>query len=417
MHVGIKGLMSALFLKDLAQKTRRGQAGIVKEGRSANGKSYGYNLAPDRSGQLVVNTAESAVVRRIFDEYARGLGPRAIIKRLDRDGIVAPRGNGWSISALLGDRASGRGLLGNRLYRGELVYGRFRYLKDPETGKRRRKKVPPAEWVTRDVPHLRLVDEDTWVKVQALRDERAGTPKERKRPPKYLLSGLAKCVCGANYVRRSIHRGVIWMVCSAHEHRRGCPEGNSRFISAAELESRVLKGLAEVLLAPEHIKAAVDIYRKEAARLAATRASARDAIERELAKVRKGIKNTVAAIRDMGGSRTLQAELAELEAREIALEAELASTKVNVVELHPRAADRYREIVAGLKDLGKADGPEAAEAQAALRDLIAEVRITPTPKGHPVRVEVFGDIRPLLQPDAKARPATVDNAARVAVAV
>jgi site-specific DNA recombinase len=33
MHVGLKGTMSALFLKDLAQKTRRGQMGRVKAGR------------------------------------------------------------------------------------------------------------------------------------------------------------------------------------------------------------------------------------------------------------------------------------------------------------------------------------------------------------------------------------------------
>jgi site-specific DNA recombinase len=33
IHVGLKGTMSALFLKDLAQKTRRGQIGRVKAGR------------------------------------------------------------------------------------------------------------------------------------------------------------------------------------------------------------------------------------------------------------------------------------------------------------------------------------------------------------------------------------------------
>ena len=217
--------------------------------------------------------------------------------------------------------------------------------------------MPPSEWVTHDVPHLRLVDEETWAKVQALRDERAGTPKERKRPPKYLLSGLAKCVCGSNYVRRSVRRGVIWMVCSAHERRGGCLSGNSRFIDAAKLEARVLKGLTEVLLAPERIKAAVDVYRKEAARLAAARASSRDATTLELAKVRKEIANAVASIREMGGSRSLQRELAALEKREEAIEVELASAKANVVELHPRAADRYREIVARLKDVAKIDGP------------------------------------------------------------
>ena len=41
IHVGLKGTMSALFLKDLAQKTRRGQIGRVKAGRIPGGKSNG----------------------------------------------------------------------------------------------------------------------------------------------------------------------------------------------------------------------------------------------------------------------------------------------------------------------------------------------------------------------------------------
>jgi len=47
IHVGLKGTMSALFLKDLAQKTRRGQIGRVKAGRIPGGKSYGYDVLKD----------------------------------------------------------------------------------------------------------------------------------------------------------------------------------------------------------------------------------------------------------------------------------------------------------------------------------------------------------------------------------
>ncbi len=39
LHIGLKGTMSALFLKDLAQKTRRGLEGRVRQGRSAGGIS------------------------------------------------------------------------------------------------------------------------------------------------------------------------------------------------------------------------------------------------------------------------------------------------------------------------------------------------------------------------------------------
>lgn len=44
LHVGLKGTMNALFLKDLADKTRRGLRGRVEAGKSGGGKSYGYDV-------------------------------------------------------------------------------------------------------------------------------------------------------------------------------------------------------------------------------------------------------------------------------------------------------------------------------------------------------------------------------------
>jgi DNA invertase Pin-like site-specific DNA recombinase len=44
LHVGLKGTMNALFLKDLAQKVRRGLEGRVREGRSGGGLCFGYDL-------------------------------------------------------------------------------------------------------------------------------------------------------------------------------------------------------------------------------------------------------------------------------------------------------------------------------------------------------------------------------------
>jgi DNA invertase Pin-like site-specific DNA recombinase len=39
LHIGLKGTMNALFLKDLASKIRRGQRGRIKSGFSAGGLS------------------------------------------------------------------------------------------------------------------------------------------------------------------------------------------------------------------------------------------------------------------------------------------------------------------------------------------------------------------------------------------
>lgn len=50
MHIGLKGTMNALFLKDLAEKTRRGQRGRIEKGRSGGGLAYGYDLSNDGEG-------------------------------------------------------------------------------------------------------------------------------------------------------------------------------------------------------------------------------------------------------------------------------------------------------------------------------------------------------------------------------
>ncbi|MFZ9967480.1 MAG: recombinase family protein, partial [Steroidobacteraceae bacterium] len=84
IHIGLGGTMSALFLRQLAEKTRRGLEGRVKAGKSAGGLSYGYRLdrhpLPDGSwstGDRVIDPTEAAVVRRIFMEYDRGRSARA----------------------------------------------------------------------------------------------------------------------------------------------------------------------------------------------------------------------------------------------------------------------------------------------------------------------------------------------------
>src|SRR5271154_1113452 len=50
LHIGLKGTMNALFLKDLADKTRRGLRGRVAAGKSAGGLCYGYDVVRELDG-------------------------------------------------------------------------------------------------------------------------------------------------------------------------------------------------------------------------------------------------------------------------------------------------------------------------------------------------------------------------------
>ena len=105
MHVGLKGTMNALFLKDLGLKTHRGLEGRVRSGRSAGGLSYGYRVVRNVSattdpekGERAIEETEAARVRQIFADYVAGRSPRTIACDLNRQKIPGPRGGKWTAS-------------------------------------------------------------------------------------------------------------------------------------------------------------------------------------------------------------------------------------------------------------------------------------------------------------------------------
>jgi DNA invertase Pin-like site-specific DNA recombinase len=236
LHVGLKGTMNALFLKDLADKTHRGLRGRVEQGKSGGGNSYGYDvvkhLAADGDpirGDRVVNAAEAAVVRRIFRDYVAGKSPKRIAMDLNREAIPAPGGGDWGFSTLNGNVRRGTGLLNNELYIGRLVWNRQRFVKDPDSGKRQARLNPASDWVIQEVPELRIIDDDLWAAVKArqqvLTRKRGddGTETDThfrdRRRPKHLFSGLIRCgCCGGGYAM--ISRDLVG--CSTARNKGTC---------------------------------------------------------------------------------------------------------------------------------------------------------------------------------------------------
>lgn len=83
LHIGLTGTMNALFLKELGKKTHRGLKGKALAGKSEGGITYGYKAAASFAangepirGEREIDPVQAAVVRRIFEDYAKGISPR-----------------------------------------------------------------------------------------------------------------------------------------------------------------------------------------------------------------------------------------------------------------------------------------------------------------------------------------------------
>ncbi len=416
LHIGLKGTMSALFLKDLAQKTHRGLEGRVRQGASGGGLCFGYRTrrgfkadGTPITGELEIAEDEAAVVRRIFRAYANGQSPRSIAKALNAEGVTGSRGGKWTASMLLGGAARETGLLRNRLYVGERVWNRQHFVKDPNTGRRLARLNPPESWVVTAVPDLRILEQEVWEGAQArLRasstkaetDESAfhsanmGRRLGRQRRAPWLLSGLVRCgVCqGPMTVVGAEGR----LGCANHVERGNC--SNKRTIRRQVLTDRVLVGLKERLLVPELVEEFVRSYVVEIQTANRERGARSVRLAQEQARLARQVQNFLDLIKEGHGSGAMVAELRKVEARQVELAAEMAAAEQPeaVPTPHPNLPALYRRRVEALEE-ALTDPETAMAATEALRQLIEAILIFPGERRGEVEISLKGDLAAFLQ--------------------
>jgi DNA invertase Pin-like site-specific DNA recombinase len=416
LHVGLKGTMNALFLKDLADKTRRGLRGRVELGKSGGGLSYGYRVRRAThdgthdgmaTGEREVVPAQAEVVRRIFSVYSTGMSPKAIARQLNAERCPGPGGAPWNPSTIHGNPARGTGILNNELYIGRLVWNCL-YVKDPDTGKRVSRLNAQSEWVTTAVPGLRIVDEELWNRLKARQREMRrvasnGDPKRfnRARRPRYLFSGLTKCAeCGGGYV-------MYWrdrLACFGVRSRGTCT--NRLTISRQEVEERVLVALREKLMRRDLFEDFCDEYVRELNRLRMEHRAGLSSDRTELARVEREIRKLVQAIKDGVAALSIKDELLSLEARKAELQSRLDAPEMPEL-LHPRKADVYREKVGSLCVALESEESRAGAVEA-IRALIETILLEPD--GDKLKITLKGDLAGMLSAarDTKRSPDTGD---------
>lgn len=357
--VGLRGLMSELYLDDLADKTHRGLAGRALAGASAGGLPYGYRVAG--TGQRVIVPAEAEVVRRIFNDFTAGTTPRQIAHALNAEHVPSARGSTWAATAIRGDARRGIGILANPIYAGRQIWNRSRWVKHPDTGRRVRQERPESEWIIQERPDLAIVTAEQWEAAQRrMRGVSITRAVQPGRPPRHLLSGVLRCgSCGGPLVVVDRHR----YGCSRAKERGTCPAPIT--VSIRSAEAAMLAGIRRELLSED----AFQRFQRAAAALLRSRVPDTDAVRRRLQAAERERDNIMAAIRQ--GIITPGTKDALTTAERAVSETQAALASLQAIEparMLPRARERWQALVA---DLG-ARGRGKPEMRAAVQAIIGE---------------------------------------------
>jgi site-specific DNA recombinase len=404
LHAGLKGLMSSLFLDNLITHTKRGMAGVVRDGRHAGGRAYGYRPVAGKRGELMIVETEAAIVRRIFDRYLAGDTLRQIAAALNRDGIAPPRGRFWRASTINGNLQRGTGILQNELYTGVIVWNRLRMVRDPNTGRRLSRPNPTCEHQRAEALHLRIIEPADFRAARVRKATRAqASPQDRVRP-KRLLSGLLRCGCCSAGMSASSTGTRARIVCTQMREAGSCAHRRSYYLD--DIERRVVTGLRAQLGTREAVAYFVAVFNEERRKLSTAARDGRSKVEHDFAMAERELERAISGlVRGTLTETEADRVIPGLRARLDRIADELAAAEQpNVVTLHPAAVDAYLRDIARLDELANADLLAGrAEVATAIRNLITTVTIMPAPTGQSPEIKLCGTLSSLLPPSIAAR--------------
>jgi site-specific DNA recombinase len=393
LRVKVMELHNSTTIRELGRRVHRGQKGRVLDDGAAGDHPYGYesyHLDPNwaeasRRGPkpkkgLRVHETQARWVRQAFAWFVGdGRSISEIARELTRLGIdkgTKGTAKGWH-------HAQVRRMLGNEKYAGRWVWGASKSVRNSE-GNVKRVALPPDQWVVRDRPELRIIDEATWARarerlaeLEAVYGQKEGQRRRGAKPhhtevyPKSLLGGLIDChACGSRLWVRGSETRYLYLGCPNHA-KGTCPMAAQVSVERAE---RALLGFATSLLTswPGWLERATAAMRSEVAASAALLPDSLRADEVRLAELRRKVDNLVEQLAEGDvESPALRRRLAELEREAGALDRRVGEGRGAIQAAVKMPDDGW--IKARLAELPALLGDDSRLAAPLLRRLLGRV--------------------------------------------
>jgi site-specific DNA recombinase len=356
--------------EDRAERSVRGKLTRIKNGKLHNHGTDLYGYRRDKAvGVRVVEEREAEIVMRIYGWCALDRLPtRAIIRRLNAEGIPAPSVSGvkrvykdghtplWQHSTVYR-------ILTEPAYKGDTVLWRYR-----SHGNHKRAEMrPEADRIHLDGVTPAIVSPELWQAVQdRLTTTTGATTRNGARP--YLLRGLISCdVCGLPMRTQPEHGRRVYR-CSSRE--KACGACGGKRVPADVVEAELWTELEAFFSDDERVEAEVARLRArdDATGLAAERARAQERanrFQRQVEALGERLR-TVAADDVMWGVIEGQIRQAERERKEAAGDLDAAERAIAAHEAaiaHLEDVRTYRARVApNMASFGFAEKRDALEA-------------------------------------------------------
>jgi site-specific DNA recombinase len=276
----VMGAVAQFERGKIIERTTRGKQHRLRQGYLLG---YGYTYVkktPSSPAAYVINEREAAIVRYIFETYAKGdVGVNQITRHLERTGVPTREGRRlWHVAQV-------KYLLQNESYTGIRYFNTERYEKATRTTKygvtySYGKRVPRdrSEWIGIKIPAI--ISKELFDRVQARIAYNRNSYRNAKR--KQLLSRLVECgECGSGFYSHQryytktlvdgslrIHHKVAYKCNWQASHKMHTDERAERChnpeVSAAVLEPFVFSLIRDIMLDPRRIRDSMDLFAQEA---------------------------------------------------------------------------------------------------------------------------------------------------------
>lgn len=270
LNAGIRGLINKKYIDSLKSKVDRGMRDAFIQKRIITPPAFGYRrvFVTDEKGQPIprgknkfearieIDEAAAQEVRRIFEDYViRRKSTHEIAKELNQ------RKAGGKTTWL---DAGIKQLLRRHIYSGVEYWGMTKLKTDRRSNRSEVVPIPKEQWIRRDVPELRIVDQELFDRAQALLLANAEKNRNRKTRgsrspesshammyPKLLFRPICKTCQWPLVLGNSSSQYSALMCSRGNSHRGECPLHGYKSVSL--IEACIVGAIKDLVFTPEFL--------------------------------------------------------------------------------------------------------------------------------------------------------------------